>query len=188
MSVFVKTKVNESSLIQGKTIHESRLVKIEEHSDYRGSFSEIFQKYWGTVLDPVQWSLVKSEPGVLRGMHYHRRHDEYFCLIQGSCYLGLKDMRPDSPTYMESNLYYLTESDLAALVFPKGIVHGWYFIEKSVHVQSVSESYLDYGSEDNFGCRWNDPDLNIEWPFNEAIISNRAGEQFHGVKDLPLFK
>ncbi len=175
-----------SSLIDGKVIDQSRLVKLNEHKDPRGSFTEIFQKNWGTVIDPVQWSFVKSEPHVFRGMHYHNRHDEYFCLIQGSCYLGLKDMRKDSPTYMQHALYYLTENDLAALTFPSGVMHGWYFPEKSLHIQSVSEAYVDYGKDDNFGCKWDDPDLGIPWPFEKVVLSERA-RNFGLLKDLPPF-
>lgn len=178
--------MNESKILGGKPIQDSALIKLKENSDSRGSFTEIFQRHWGTVLDPVQWSLVKSELNVFRGMHYHRRHDEYFCLIQGSCYLGLKDIRPDSSTYLQSTLYYLCEEDLAALVFPQGVIHGWYFNKPSIHVQSVSESYLDYGNEDNFGCRWDDPDLGIDWPFDNPNVSDKT-KAFGGMKDLPPF-
>lgn len=176
----------ESTLIAGVTIHESVLVDLKENKDSRGSFTEIFQQSWETVLTPVQWSMVKSETGVFRGMHYHRRHDEYFCLVQGSCYLGLKDMRPQSPTYLDTSLYFLCAEDMKALVFPSGVLHGWYFPEPSMHIQSVSESYLDYGAEDNYGCKWNDPELDIPWPFDSAIVSERTNE-FGSIKDLPPF-
>ena len=67
-----------SGLIAGDEIYQAELIKIKEHKDYRGSFSEIFQEYWGTCIKPVQWSVVKSEKNVFRGMHLHKRHDEYF--------------------------------------------------------------------------------------------------------------
>ncbi len=180
------TKTKESTILSGEAIQDSLLVTLNEHFDARGSFTEVFQDNWNSVINPVQWSMVKSEEGVLRGMHYHRRHDEYFCLIQGSCYLGLKDLRPESSTYLKSSLYYLTASDLKALIFPRGVVHGWYFIEPSLHLQAVSESYEGYGDEDNFGCRWDDPQLGIPWPFESAIISERANS-FGSLDDLPPF-
>ena len=185
MSIAI-TSGSESVLLEGKTIQDSEFVRLNENNDSRGSFTEIFQKHWETAIDPVQWSMVRSNANVFRGMHFHMRHDEYFCLIKGACYLGLKDMRPESGTYMESNLYFLSEKDLCSLIFPRGVIHGWYFLKESIHIQSVSESYLDYGSEDNFGCRWDDPDLEINWPFDNPSISERAS-QFGGVKDLPLF-
>jgi dTDP-4-dehydrorhamnose 3,5-epimerase len=183
MGIITKKK---SSLISGNSIEDCILVDLKENKDDRGSFTEIFQKKWNTVIDPVQWSMVRSEAGVFRGMHYHKRHDEYFSIIKGSCYLGLKDLRPESATYLKTALYFLCEDDLKALIFPRGVLHGWYFIEPSVHMQSVSESYLDYESEDNYGCRWDAPDLDIDWPFNKALTSKRA-LQFGDVAALPTF-
>ena len=89
----MKAAIAESRIISGSPIADSELIKLIEHPDSRGSFTEVFVKKWGTILDPVQYSVVKSEAEVLRGMHFHRRHDECFCLIKGHCYLGLKDMR-----------------------------------------------------------------------------------------------
>ncbi|MBC3758892.1 dTDP-4-dehydrorhamnose 3,5-epimerase family protein [Hyunsoonleella sp. SJ7] len=176
----------QSGLIQGVNLHDTMLVDLKENVDYRGSFTEIFQEYWGSAISPVQWSMVRSNKGVFRGMHYHRRHDEYFSIMNGSCYLGLKDFRVHSPTYMKTALYYLCGEDLKALIFPVGILHGWYYLEPSLHIQAVSESYADYGDSDNYGCRWDDPDLGIDWPFKEAILSDRA-QTFGDLKDLPPF-
>ncbi|WP_234573268.1 dTDP-4-dehydrorhamnose 3,5-epimerase family protein [Rhodohalobacter sp. 614A] len=164
----------ESRLISGGEIYQTELKKVAEHKDYRGSFSEIFQEYWNTCIEPVQWSLVKSKENVFRGMHLHKRHDEYFCLLTGHCFLGLKDIRPGSPTEGVHSLYELFEEDLAALAFPKGLLHGWYFDTPSIHVQAVSEAYVDYGKDDNWGVIWNAPDLGIPWPMDDAILSQRA--------------
>jgi dTDP-4-dehydrorhamnose 3,5-epimerase len=168
--------VKESRLIAGTEIFGVTLKKLKEHQDYRGSFTEIFNHRWDLDLEAVQWSLVKSEANVYRGMHFHKRHDEYFCLIQGKCELGLKDMRTESPTYLQWSLYELWAEDLAALVFPRGLLHGWYFFVPSIHAQSVSESYVDYGKDDNWGVVWNDPDLGIPWSFNDPKVSHRAGD------------
>jgi len=170
----MRAAIAESRIISGSPIADSELIKLIEHPDSRGSFTEVFVKKWGTILDPVQHSVVKSEAEVLRGMHFHRRHDEYFCLIKGHCYLGLKDMREASVTYLEHALYELHENDPATLIFPKGVLHGWYFSRDSIHLQAVSEAYSDYGSDDNLGCRWNDPELQIPWPFEKAVLSERA--------------
>ena len=162
-------------LVSGELINGVELHSLTEKIDSRGSFTEIFQKYWDSCINPVQWSVVKSEPNVFRGMHYHNRHDEYFCLISGKCLVGLKDLRKESNTYDCYSLYDLNYQDTAALTFPKGILHGWYFYEKSIHIQAVSESYEDYNKDDNLGCKWNDKDLGIPWPFDDAIVSERAG-------------
>lgn len=163
-----------SSLISGGNIHQVTFRKVEEHQDYRGSFSEIFQEHWATCLAPVQWSVVKSNAKVFRGMHLHLRHDEYFSLLSGHCLVALKDVRPGSPTEGVFSLYELFAEDMAALVFPRGLLHGWYFYEPSLHVQAVSEAYVDYHTDDNYGVHWQAPDLGIPWPVKEATLSVRA--------------
>lgn len=176
------TTVNEkimapkSKLISGQEIADVEFFLLDEKKDQRGSFVEIFQKNWESCIEPVQWSVVRSSPRVFRGMHLHQRHDEYFSLITGHCLVGLKDIRSGSPTNGEYSLYELFGSDMAALTFPRGIIHGWYFFESSAHIQAVSESYIDYGKDDNWGCKWNAPDLNIPWPMDSVILSGRASE------------
>lgn len=166
--------MKQSQLIAGEPIHQVVFKQIDEKKDDRGSFSEIFQNYWKTPIKPVQWSVVKSNAGVFRGMHFHKRHDEYFSLLSGHCLVGLKDIRPNSPTEGIFSLYELHEKDMAAIIFPRGLLHGWYFYESSVHLQSVSEAYADYAKNDNLGCHWNAPDLDIPWPMKEVILSKRS--------------
>lgn len=171
MNISISTK---SVQISGSQLHQVQLVSLKEHKDERGSFTEIFQDYWGTVLKPVQWSVVKSEANVFRGMHFHLRHDEYFCLVEGHALLGLRDLRPDSPTCHQSALFELHSDDPAALIFPKGMLHGWYFYTPSIHVQSVSEAYTDYGQNDNWRCAWDDPELELPWNIEHPQLTDVA--------------
>lgn len=166
--------MSESRLISGEEIQDCQFRILDERKDHRGSFTEVFQKHWGTCLEPAQWSFVKSEPKVFRGMHLHLRHDEYFCLVSGHGYLGLKDLREDSNTYGAYSLYELFGDSLAALVFPRGLLHGWCYTEPSFHIQAVSESYIDYGKDDNWGCKWNAEGLDIPWPIDDVVLSGRA--------------
>jgi len=154
-----KLELYKSGLISGIELNGVELYSLTEKIDSRGSFTEIFQKHWDSCINPVQWSVVKSGPKVFRGMHYHNRHDEYFCLISGKCLVGLKDLRKESNTYDCYSLYDLNYQDAAALTFPKGILHGWYFYEESIHIQAVSESYKNYYTDDNIGCRWDDKQI-----------------------------
>lgn len=168
------TAIAKSTQIAGTQLHQVKLVSLKEHKDSRGSFTEIFQDHWGTVLKPVQWSVVKSEANVFRGMHYHQRHDEYFCLIDGHCVLGLRDLRAGSPTQHQSALFELFGDDPAALIFPKGMLHGWYFHTPALHIQSVSEAYVDYGGDDNWRCAWDDPELELPWGIENPILTDAA--------------
>ncbi|GAB4023648.1 dTDP-4-dehydrorhamnose 3,5-epimerase [Spirosoma migulaei] len=150
------------------------LRQLNEIADQRGSFTETFALQWGVGISPAQWSIVRSGTNVLRGLHIHQRHDEYFCLLEGHCRVGLYDARPDSRTYQQYALYELFGADMKALIFPAGLLHGWYFLTPSIHLQAVSECYSTYAQDDNLGCRWDDPALNIPWGISDPILSDRA--------------
>ena len=163
-----------SHRVSGSDIQGVELRPVPMHKDIRGCFTEVFQESWGTVIDPCQWSVVDSQTNVFRGCHLHLRHDEYFCLLTGESSLGLRDARPQSPTFGNWQLYRLFGEDRAVLTFPAGLVHGWYFHQPSLHLQAVSESYVDYHKDDNFGVHWADPALEIPWPISEPVLAERA--------------
>jgi dTDP-4-dehydrorhamnose 3,5-epimerase len=97
--------------------------------------------------------------------------------MQGRATVGLRDLRPWSPTRGAWAMFDLSGAELACVTFPLGVLHGWYFHDETIHLQAVSEAYVDYGKDDNWGCLWSDPALEIPWPFTaEPIITTRAGD------------
>ncbi len=139
-------------------------------SDRRGVFTEVFRESWDTGIRPVQWNLVRSEPKVLRGVHVHVRHSDYFVLVNGRVLIGLCDLRQGSPTERAAALIELDGEKLQALTIPPGVAHGFYFIARSQHLYSVSR-YWD--TADELACQWADPGLGIPWPFDDAVVSER---------------
>jgi dTDP-4-dehydrorhamnose 3,5-epimerase len=163
-------------LRSGGMIDGVRLRALAVHADERGSFTEFFSSDWENGIEPAQWSVIRSAKGVLRGMHLHRRHEEFFLLLQGRASVGLRDVRPGSPTEGVSSLFEFDDRQLTYLSFPRGLIHGWYFHEASLHVQAVSETYSGYKEDDNLGCHWSDPDLEIPWPEVPRVLAPRASE------------
>lgn len=170
--------VSQASLVDGL-----RLWPLTRHHDRRGWFQETFKDSWGLPVQPVQWSVVRSAPRALRGLYLHRRHDELFVLLEGRALVGLKDLRPASPTFGRGVLLELEGNTPAALAFPPGCLHGWYFPEASLHLQAVSEEYETYGPDDNLACHWADPEVGLAWPDSEPVISDEAA-RFGSLRSL----
>lgn len=168
----------------GRMIEGVRIRRLSCHEDERGSFMEVDSEDWeDRTFKPAQWSIVRSNPGTLRGMHLHRRHDECFSLVQGCAWVGLHDIRPGSPTEGVAILIEANADIPTVINFPRGIVHGWYFPDQAVHLQAVSETFGGYRGDDNLGCHWSDPDLDITWPETPRIVSARA-EGFGTLREL----
>jgi len=138
--------------------------------DARGSFAEIFRESWAVGVAPVQWGLLKSEAGVLRGVHAHPRHDEFIIVTQGSMLLGLKDARRRSPTFGRSVLLALSGKHPELVTLPRGVAHG-FFQETDGSLLLGASSYYD--PTDDIGCHWADPELGIAWPFRNPVLSER---------------
>jgi dTDP-4-dehydrorhamnose 3,5-epimerase len=145
------------------------LTDLCRNQDGRGSVTEIFREAWvGERF--VQWNHVRSEQGVLRGIRGHFRHSDYLVLLDGSALIGLKDLRPSSESYGHTMVIPLQSEKPQALTIPVGVAHGFYFSEASVLVYAVTH-YWD--ADDELGCRWDDPELGIAWPFASARTSAR---------------
>ena len=164
----------ESKLIGGGPIEGIEFRLLQMNLDHRGVFTEVYSQDWRSHDPPKQWSVVQSKAGVFRGMHLHLRHDESFVLISGRAYVGLLDIRPHSRTEGAWSLYELSGVPLASLMFPRGVLHGWYLAEDSCHLQGVSETWESYRLTDNHGCHWADPELGIPWPMTTAVVSENA--------------
>ena len=146
------------------------LRRLTMHPDERGVFAEIFRSEWDTGLDPVQWNVVHSEPGVLRGVHVHPRHADYLAVVEGTATVGLRDLRRDSPTEGRSLTIEVGGERLTGLSIPRGVAHGFLFHARAMHIYSV-DRYWD--PEDEMGCHWEDPGLEIDWPYAPSSVSAR---------------
>jgi dTDP-4-dehydrorhamnose 3,5-epimerase len=147
-----------------------RLRPLTMNRDERGILTEVFRNSWETDVVPVQWNITRTEAGVLRGVHVHVRHADYLITLAGRSSIGLRDLRPGSPTEGATAVVEMSGEQLSALTIPAGIAHGFYFHEPSIHLYAVSD-YWDV--TDELGCHWADPALGIAWPVTSAILSER---------------
>lgn len=143
--------------------------ELKTHADQRGDLTELFRAEWQSGPAPVQWNFVRSKANVLRGVHVHPRHDDYLIVLQNRMILGLKDLRRDSPTHDLESLVELTGERLSVIHIPHGVAHGFYFPSDARYIYAVS-SYWDLSDE--LRCRWDDPELGLNWPADSPILSD----------------
>ena len=66
---------------------------VDRHADERGSFRELWRS--SRLPEPfVQVNLSTSAPGVLRGLHLHRRQVDHWVVASGRPFVALVDVRP----------------------------------------------------------------------------------------------
>jgi dTDP-4-dehydrorhamnose 3,5-epimerase len=147
-----------------------RLLPLKTHLDDRGAFTEVFRDEWGVDPRPVQWNVVQSAANVLRGVHVHLRHADLLTTIAGELVLGLRDLRPMSPTHGLATMLRLSACQRHLAMIPVGVAHGFYFPQPACHIYGVSQAF---DGSDEFGCRWDDPALELGWPCREPLLSKR---------------
>ncbi len=145
-----------------------RLLPLEAHEDPRGAFAELFRAEWPTGAAPVQWSLMRSRAGALRGPHVHPRHDDYLVLVSGVTWVGLRDLRRDSPTAGLAVGVPLQAGSPVALVIPHGVLHGIAYLDDAIEFLGAS---CYYDPADELRCRFDDPELELRWPMLAPLQS-----------------
>lgn len=164
----IKTKFEDAVLIEPKVF-----------GDHRGFFTESYNKEIfkqnGIDMDFIQDNhSLSQQPGTLRGMHYQLNDKAQTKLVRvtrGAIYDVIVDIRKGSPTYGEWQGFILSADNKRQLLVPKGFAHGFCTIVENTEVQYKVDEL--YSPEHDRGIAWNDLALNIDWPFNNPVLSDK---------------
>ena len=143
---------------------------VERHADERGSFRELWRRT--NLPEPfVQVNLSTSAPGVLRGLHLHRRQVDHWVVATGRALVALVDARP---LLDGSGAKPLVETrELAtdgSVTIPPGVAHGFLALEPLELLYLVSN---EYDGSDEHGFAWDDPAVAVPWPQVPATPDGR---------------
>jgi dTDP-4-dehydrorhamnose 3,5-epimerase len=153
------------------------LVLIEPtlHGDERGYLVETFRKSelaeLGIEIEFVQDNQTRSRGRVLRGIHMQRGQAKLVRCPHGRIWDVAVDMRPDSPTYRRWEGFELDGEKHRQLFVPPGFGHGFCLLSDEADVLYRLSAYFD--PELETGIAWNDPEIGIEWPIEDPVLSER---------------
>jgi dTDP-4-dehydrorhamnose 3,5-epimerase len=164
--------------------HATRLggayvIEPDPYIDERGLFARTFcarefgdQGLTDTFVQcSVSWNARK---GTLRGLHYQLPPTAEAKLVRctaGSIWDVIVDLRPDSPTYLQSVGVELSAQNRRALYIPEMIAHGFQTLEDGAEVFYQMTAF--HAPDLAAGLRYSDPKLGILWPLPVATISEK---------------
>lgn len=127
----------------------------------------------GIDISFVQENISSSRKGTLRGLHFQSfpGQDKLVTCIEGEIWDVVVDLRPESKTYSKWEAVVLSEKGHQQLFIPKGFAHGFCALSSSCRVLYKMSAY--YNPETERSIRWNDPNIKIDWPIVDPILSNR---------------
>ena len=149
----------------------------EIHGDARGYFMETYhaEKFARLGIDRVfvQDNHSRSGKGVLRGLHFQKRHPQakLVRVLSGSAFDVAVDLRPGSPAFGKWYGQVLNASSPEFLYIPEGFAHGFLALEEDTELLYKCSDFYDPADEG--GLAWNDPDVGIEWPAETPVLSKK---------------
>lgn len=162
------------------------LIKPKIYADKRGSFVETYKHtefITNGITDKfVQDNWSRSAKGTLRGLHFQHIPEAQAKLVmalRGEVFDVAVDIRRKSPTYGRWVGLTLSDSTMQMLYIPAGFAHG--FCVLSDEADFIYKVSAEYSPALDSGIRWNDPDIAIEWPITNPLLSQKDSK-------LPLLK
>lgn len=169
------------------------VIEPDVFGDDRGFLVETFRSdLWpelGVDVDFVQHNHSRSVRGTLRGLHFQTEPGQAKLVrcSSGRIFDVAVDLRRDSPTFGQWEGHELDDRAHRQLLIPIGFGHGFCVLSDEADVDYQLSSYYDPATES--GVAWDDPDIGVEWPIDEPLLSERdkAAPKLADVRDqLPF--
>jgi dTDP-4-dehydrorhamnose 3,5-epimerase len=154
------------------------LIEPKRFGDERGWFAEVWQdtryREAGIGETFVQDNLAMSGKGVLRGLHAQEPYAQgkLVQVFQGRVFDVAVDLRVGSPTFGRWHGVVLDQDNGLQFYVPPGFAHGYYVMsERALFGYKTTDIY---SPDTEFGVRWNDPTIGIEWPLDgDPVLSDK---------------
>jgi len=143
--------------------------------DPRGYFMETWRQSRYAEADIaavfVQDNVSYSMKNALRGLHFQNPHPQAKLIqaLDGEIFDVAVDIRQGSPTFGKWAGVRLSSGHPRQLYIPEGFAHGFVVLSDTALVAYKCSDYYDPRSET--AIAWNDPDIGIEWPVSNPVLS-----------------
>ena len=153
------------------------VVKPEVFDDQRGFFMEVFRKDQfeevGLPGNFVQLNHSASCRNVVRGLHFQWAPPmgKLMRVTAGVAFLVAVDIRKDSPSLGKWFGIEASAENKIQLWAPACFARGFCVLSDYAEIQYLCTGI--YGPKGESGILWNDPEIGIDWPVTDPILSDR---------------
>jgi len=138
--------------------------KLVTFCDDRGFFREVLRDDDGLLTKFGQTSFTKTNPGVIKAFHWHKKQDDVWYVADGMAKVVLYDVRENSKTKGETDAIVCGEDNPVLIKIPIGVAHGYQVLgNKPVMLfYHTTESY-DPKNPDEERIDFDDPQIGFDW-------------------------
>ena len=143
----------------------------------------------GIAAEFVQDNHSRSARGVLRGLHFQEPNAQGKLLrcTRGALFDVAVDVRVGSPQFGRWVGIELSEENRRLLWIPPGFAHGFCALTDGADLVYKCTAFYDASSDRSIA--WNDPDIGIEWPIADPLLSPKdaAAPRLKNAPVLPRY-
>ncbi len=153
------------------------VLQTNSFQDNRGFFVEAFRAdqfaALGLPTQFVQDNHSGSSKGVLRGLHFQWDPPmaKLMRVTVGTAYLMAVDVRKGSPTLGKWFGKEVSAENRLQVYAPAGFARGFCVLSERVEIQYKCTGL--YNSKGEGGILWNDPEIGIDWPVKDPVLSDK---------------
>jgi len=153
------------------------VIEPELFQDDRGHFTEMYHQakfeYAGIKGHFIQDNRSRSRQGTIRGLHYQlgKPQGKLIWTLSGRVFDVAVDIRKSSPTFGKWLGSTLSSDNKKGIYIPPDFAHGFCVLSEEAEVFYKCTEF--YSPEKERTIRWDDPDLAIDWPIRNPILSDK---------------
>lgn len=160
------------------TLQDCVIIEPKVFGDDRGFFLEVFHasryaELAGISLPFIQDNHSRSSKGVLRGLHFQKTKPQgkLVRVVRGEVFDVAVDIRRSSSTFGKWEGVILSEENKKQFWVPPGFAHGFVVLSDIADFEYKCTDYYDPSDEGSL--LWSDPDLGVDWPVMNPILSDK---------------
>ncbi len=163
--------------IEAKFLKDVVVLVPDVFQDSRGFFMETFRedqfKALGLPTHFVQDNHSRSAKGVVRGLHFQWEPPmgKLMRVTLGSAFLVAVDIRKGSTTLGKWVGVEASAENRRQVWAPAGFARGFCVLSDNAEIQYKCTGI--YNNKSESGIRWDDPEIGIEWPLKDVLLSEK---------------
>ena len=157
----IKTKFKDLLIFQNK-----------KYNDKRGYFKELIRE--NKVNNKFPFLVMSfSKKNVIRGLHLQKKNSQgkFVSVLKGKIFDVAVDLRKNSKTFGKYYSCILSEKNSKSIFIPPGFAHGFQTLDNENYITYSCTRYRHSKSE--IAIKFDDKDLNIKWPSNKKVVSEK---------------
>lgn len=153
------------------------VIRPEVYEDERGFFTEFYRedqfRELGLPNNFVQGNHSRSQKNVLRGLHFQWSPPmgKLMRVTFGSAFLVAVDIRKGSSTLGKWFGMEISAQNKLEIWAPAGFARGFCVLSDFAEIQYLTTGV--YNDKCESGIRWDDPEIGIQWPIENPVLSEK---------------